>query len=91
MRFDLLSVVVRVGCVVCLAGTSAARGQAETAAKISPDYAGIVLPPNIAPLNFKILESGDRYRVAIRGEAGTPIQIDTGNSGIRIPSGPWHS
>jgi hypothetical protein len=91
MRFDLLSVFVRLGCVVCLTGISAARGQAETAAKILPDYAGIVLPPNIAPLNFKILESGQRYRVAIRGEAGTPIQIDTGNASIRIPSGPWHS
>lgn len=33
--------------------------------QIYPDYSGLTLPPNIAPLNFKILASGDRFKTII--------------------------
>ena len=36
-------------------------------AKIKPDYAGVVIPPNIAPLNFVVLEQGTKYQVRIQG------------------------
>ena len=32
---------------------------------IKPDYTGITVPPNIAPLNFAVLEPGRKYFVKI--------------------------
>ena len=37
---------------------------------VSPDYAGTVIPANIAPLNFRILEDGRAYFVTVRGDRG---------------------
>jgi len=56
---------------------------------ISPDYSGIVIPPNIAPLNFKILEKGQYYRVKIHSDRGTPIEITSKTGSIRIPLRRW--
>ena len=41
--------------------------------RIRPDCAGIVIPPNIAPLNFVVDEPGVRYYVEIRSERGEPL------------------
>ena len=43
--------------------------------KISPDYSNTVIPPNIAPLNFEILEKGSAYFVEIKSQNGDPIQV----------------
>ncbi len=58
---------------------------------ISPDYSGAVIPANIAPLNFRILEQGRAYLVTIRSERGRPIQIISKTGQIRIPVRPWHA
>lgn len=58
-------------------------------ATISPDYAGIVLPPNIAPLNFVIREDGRRFFVQLRGEAGEAIEILSQSPTIAIPPDRW--
>ena len=39
-------------------------------ASIYPDYYDLILPPNIAPLNFIINEPGTKFRVEISGENG---------------------
>jgi hypothetical protein len=44
-------------------------------AKVQPDYAGSVIPPNIAPLNFIIQQEGAGYFVRIYSEKGNPIEI----------------
>jgi hypothetical protein len=59
-------------------------------AKIQPDYAGSVIPPNIAPLNFIILEDGADYFVKIYSEKGNPIEIYSGKPTVVIPKRPWH-
>jgi hypothetical protein len=56
---------------------------------IRPDYASTVIPPNIAPLNFKIEEPGDRYRVKMHSGKGTPILIFGRSPSIKIPIEPW--
>ncbi len=58
---------------------------------ITPDYSGIVIPPNIAPLNFRILENGLSYRVKIHSELGTPIEIVSKTGSIRIPLRKWRA
>ena len=56
---------------------------------ITPDYSGTVLPPNIAPANFRILEDGRRFTVRIIGDEGDPIVIRSKHPDIRIPEKQW--
>ena len=56
---------------------------------ISPDYSGIVIPPNIAPLNFRILEKGQAYGVRIHSERGPTINISSKTGRICIPLRKW--
>jgi hypothetical protein len=58
--------------------------------KIQPDYAGSVIPPNIAPLNFVIQHEGAGYFVKIHSEKGKPIEIFSKTPAILIPKPAWH-
>ncbi len=60
-------------------------------AKIRPDYTRIVIPPNIAPLNFLILEPGSRYLVKIHSAAGGIISVSGRKNKIKIPAKKWRS
>ncbi|MFO7622670.1 MAG: hypothetical protein R6W81_15625 [Bacteroidales bacterium] len=55
---------------------------------IFPDYKEVVIPVNIAPLNFRSEESPERMRVIIGGNRDGSI-IVKGRSKIRIPRGKW--
>jgi dipeptidyl aminopeptidase/acylaminoacyl peptidase len=57
--------------------------------RIRPDYSEIVIPPNIAPLNFAVRERGRRFVVRIRCEAGEEIEIVSNSTKIRIPQRRW--
>lgn len=59
-------------------------------ANITPDYTGIVIPPNIAPLNFYILEEGVEFHVDIYSEKGNKIRIQQRSPRIEIPMEKWH-
>ncbi len=59
------------------------------APRISPDYANIVIPPNIAPLHFKVNEPGLQYRVILRGPVEPAIFIQTKSPCVRIPLKKW--
>lgn len=82
-----------------LIGTLPARASAASAAaevtrppRLRPDYSGLVIPPNIAPLNFVVEEPATRHRVRFRGDRGTPIEVDGGPDGvIDIPLRPWRA
>ncbi|MBN2314979.1 MAG: PD40 domain-containing protein [Sedimentisphaerales bacterium] len=56
---------------------------------ISPDYSGLFIPHNIAPLNFRILEKGQAYSVRIYSESGPTITIASKTGRIRIPLKKW--
>ena len=58
-------------------------------ADIQPDYAGSVIPPNIAPLNFLIQNEGAGYFVRVSSEKGKPIEIFSTKPAILIPTRPW--
>ena len=58
-------------------------------ASIYPDYYDLTLPPNIAPLNFVINESGSKFKVELKGENDDAIKIETKNTLIEIPEKPW--
>ena len=83
----VLAAVVFLGC----GGSSVPRSQqtVERPPRIDPDYSGIVVPPNIAPLNFAVRERGIRYHVRIRSRNGKPIDLGGADPAIRIPMGQW--
>ena len=58
--------------------------------RIDPDYTDVVIPPNLAPLNFSVREPGTAFRVDI-GSAGSDewIEIVSETPDIRIPPSAW--
>jgi len=56
---------------------------------LNPDCSGITIPPNIAPLNFKINEKADNYLVKLHSAKGDVISIASATGNIIIPSGKW--
>ncbi len=58
--------------------------------RIEPDYAGITLPPNIAPLDFKLLEPCRSFLAEFSSKNGAPLTISGNGNTVRIPPGGWH-
>ncbi len=56
---------------------------------IFPDYTGIVIPPNIAPLNFDIKEQGIKYLVKITADKGKQVNILNRSSLVKIKKKAW--
>jgi len=65
-------------------------GSAGRRARIYPDYSGVVIPANIAPLNFGVDEEGSGYYVRIYSEQGPAIEVASRSSKILIPESSWH-
>ncbi|HIQ22662.1 MAG TPA: hypothetical protein EYH34_15665, partial [Planctomycetes bacterium] len=57
--------------------------------RIHPDYQSLVIPPNIAPLNFRIDELGTQFRVRMAGREGSPIELTGRSPKIQIPIKAW--
>jgi len=56
---------------------------------IDPDYTGVTIPFNIAPLNFKIMEKGSSYFTTISAGSKTVMELGSKNGIIRIPEKKW--
>ncbi len=82
--------------VAALAGLRSGAERIENPAEAGrraatyPDYSGVAMPPNIAPLNFKILESGRKFCLRISGDGGPALEIFSGGARLAIPLEPWH-
>ena len=59
------------------------------AARIHPDYYGVVIPANIAPLNFSVQEKGSGYYVKIYSKQGPAIELHSRSGNILIPQKSW--
>jgi len=59
-------------------------------ASIRPDYTGMVMPPNIAPLNFLVQEDGVSYYVRVHSNTGPAIDVCSNSPKIVIPEKRWH-
>lgn len=62
-------------------------GRQPNAPSIFPDYVSVTIPPNIAPLNFRIEEEGDDFVTEISGRGGQTIAA--GGKSVRIPERAW--
>ena len=54
-----------------------------------PDYTELVIPANIAPLNFIVREQGVRFSARLAGDRGRALTLSSRNGKIRFPAGPW--
>jgi len=63
----------------------------DTPVPIRPDYTDLVIPPNIAPLNFVIEEAAAGYFVQIHGPNGKAIGLATDDGQVRIPLRSWRA
>ena len=61
----------------------------KRAPAISPDYSDIVIPHNIAPLNFSIKEKGSAFVAKFYGKNGMRFQVGGSNGSIIIPAKKW--
>lgn len=57
---------------------------------IEPDYTDVTIPPNIAPMNFKILEEGSKFIVrASSGSNGFAMSIRTSDGTVKFSKRMW--
>lgn len=57
--------------------------------RIFPDYTSVVIPPNVAPLNFKIENQGTQYKVAFSVKGKKTFVMKSGSGKICIPIRKW--
>jgi hypothetical protein len=56
---------------------------------IEPDYKGVTIPQNIAPLNFKINEEGSSFTIEAISESGIRLSVKSSNGIVRFPENSW--
>ncbi|MBI5833441.1 MAG: PD40 domain-containing protein [Armatimonadetes bacterium] len=69
-----------------------AAGRCESVARaprLRPDYAGLVIPPNIAPLNLRVAEPGTRYHVRLSAARGRRLDVTSRSGVISLPQRRW--
>lgn len=63
--------------------------ESSEAPELYPDYTSLTIPFNIAPLNFKILNKGDRFVAEISNSSNMRITISSKNGIIEFPMKSW--
>ena len=91
MAFCCIAVLFGSWMASCSPKTVESYSQVDREPNISPDYSGAFIPPNIAPLNFQVLEDGHAYFVSIRSDRGHPINLFSKTGQISIPIRKWHA
>ena len=57
--------------------------------RVWPDYSDTVVPPNIAPLNFRVEEPGRCCHATIAATYGPAIEVRSTTRTVSIPAKPW--
>lgn len=63
--------------------------QVDQEAIIYPDYAGITVPCNMAPLNFAIRDTADQYAAVYTSNGQELFRIESSDGVIEVPQGKW--
>ena len=67
-----------------------ASTEAHCPAATYPAYRDIVIPPNFAPLNLRVLEPGTEFCLRVTAGNAAPIEVFSSDGDMRIPAVPWH-
>jgi len=63
--------------------------QSDESLEIYPDYLSVTVPPNIAPLNFQVLNEGDLFTAKISNSAGRSITVRSRTGSVKFPIRAW--
>ena len=88
----LLTVICLVFCFCsgCYSDSGKSIQDSGRLASIEPDYINVTIPPNIAPLNFSVLEQGRYYKViATSARTGYKTSISSNDGIIRFTEKSW--
>jgi len=91
LPFLLAGLTILVGCKGPAEPDSSEVSDLNQKPFIFPDYTGIIIPVNIAPLNFEIREEGEDFMATFEGEQGESFSLRARNKAFRIPAGKWAS
>lgn len=80
------SILAILSLLFCCTKVPSSYSAVDTVPSVFPDNTDVVIPSNIAPLNFLIEEEGDKYITVITG--GTQKLTVRGNK-VEIPSRKW--
>ena len=78
--------------LLLVASCSSVPGEFEESSEsleIYPDYSSVTIPPNIAPMNFAVLNKGDLFVVEIANSKKRTITIRSKNGSVEIPMRGW--
>lgn len=73
----------------CSSKPNSEWSNSNKAAQIYPDYSGISIPVNIAPLNFLIENEGNAYYVVLKGADGTKLESSSRKGIVQFPERAW--
>jgi len=63
--------------------------QTDESLELYPDYTSVTVPFNIAPLDFQILNRGDRFMVEISNSLNKSITVKSKDGSIEFPLKAW--
>lgn len=84
----IIGMVILSFCSSCGDRVITVEQQLSEEAVIYPDYKGVTIPSNIAPLNFSLLDSDDAQLI-IEGEDGDAFQVQSKKGLFDIPQKKW--
>lgn len=85
----LLAVLLLAACRAEVRVPEQAR-RVDRPAALFPDYRDVVIPPNIAPLNFQVSAPGDETVVRVAGKHGAPLVLAADDHGtVAIDTTEW--
>jgi len=61
------------------------------ALRLDPDYRDVVIPSNIAPMNFRVLNEGASFEVQIKSTQGKPLQLRSNSGLFELPENAWRN
>ncbi|NQU54696.1 MAG: PD40 domain-containing protein [Bacteroidetes bacterium] len=77
-------------CIGCKTEVNENVQELDRKPNIEPDYSGVTIPPNIAPMNFIIKEDGNFFKItATAGTNEYQIDIKSSDGIIRFPEKSW--
>ena len=92
MKSILFNVFITICSIAILLGCSSVPKEYSPSSerlKIYPDYSEIVIPPNIAPLNFKIENAENHYLVRLSNSKGRSLSLKANDGKVIIPKSKW--
>jgi len=84
-----LFVLFLLSLVMACSSTPGNFEQTDETPEIYPDYTSVIVPPNIAPLNFQILNPGDRFIAEISNSHKRSISVKSKTGSIVFPMKDW--